>query len=108
MPTDIILSADDTLAYSGDGYSFKQYSYDLYGRLTEFKDAKDRTTYYTVTSIEAIQATGRLVAVKDGPTHVSVRPYSQGELIEWIESRSYAEESPHSLTVLLQSISIKP
>ena len=45
MPTDIILSADDTLAYSGDGYGFKQYSYDLYGRLTEFKEAEDRTTY---------------------------------------------------------------
>ncbi len=62
---------------------------------------------YTVTSIEAVNSTGVLTAVIDGPNHVSVRPTNISELPIWIASRPTAKENPYYLTTILSSISIK-
>ena len=62
---------------------------------------------YTVTTIETINSTGVLVAVIDGPNHVSVRPTNISELPIWIASRPTANENPYYLTTILASISIK-
>lgn len=40
-----------------------------------------------VTTMEALNATGIVYAVKDGATHVSVRPVS-GSMQDWINARS--------------------
>lgn len=60
---------------------------------------------YTVTTIEAVNSTGVLVATIDGPNHVSVRPVSISELPMWIASRPTAKEKPYYLTTVLVSIS---
>jgi hypothetical protein len=48
-------------------------------------------TEYTITSIEAINATGVLTAVIDKPNHVSVRSVNPLEMMEWINSRPTAK-----------------
>ncbi len=62
---------------------------------------------FTVTTIEAINATGVLIAVKDGKTHVSVTSLDRSKYLEWQASRANALASPHPYTKLLQSISVK-
>ena len=62
---------------------------------------------FTVTSMEAVNSTGKLVAIQDGTTHVSVRPTDNSEMQEWIDSRDNALTNPHEYTKILQSISIK-
>ena len=62
---------------------------------------------FTMTTMEAINATGALVAIKDGSNHVSVTPTDPTEMQSWIDSRPTAIENPHRLTTLLRSISIK-
>ena len=62
---------------------------------------------FTITSMATINATGVLVAVKDGGSHVSVKPVDSTKMREWIDSRSFALFTPHEYTVLLQSISFK-
>ena len=64
-------------------------------------------TEYTITTMEAINATGVLTAVIDKPNHVSVRPVNPLEMMEWINSRSTAKENPYYLTKILASISIR-
>ena len=64
-------------------------------------------TEYTITTIEAINATGVLTAVIDKPNHVSVRPVNPLEMMEWINSRPTAKENPYYLTKILASISIR-
>ncbi len=62
---------------------------------------------YTVTSMEAVNATGVLVAVKDGPNHVAVIPTDMSKMPEWQATREHANENPHVYTKILQSISLK-
>jgi RHS repeat-associated protein len=62
---------------------------------------------YTATTIEAINATGKLVAIKDGKTHVSVRPVNMKKMQGWINSRENANTRPHEYTKLLQALSVK-
>ena len=50
---------------------------------------------YTYTTIEAINSTGYLFAVQDGPNHVSVNPTDISKMQDWMESRKNAETSPH-------------
>ena len=64
-------------------------------------------TEYTITTMEAINATGVLTAVIDKPNHVSVRPVNPLEMMEWINSRPTAKENPYYLTKILASISIR-
>ena len=58
-----------------------------------------------VTTTESINSTGKLMAVKDGINHVSVRPVNCFAMQEWINSRDNAEESPHEYTITLKEIS---
>ena len=62
---------------------------------------------FTITSIATINSTGVLVAVKDGSSHVSVKPVDASKMQEWIDSRGFALLNPHEYTVLLQSVSIR-
>ncbi len=62
---------------------------------------------FTLTSIGTINATGKLTAVQDGATHVSVSPVDSSKMQEWIDSRTFALVNPHEYTKLLQSISVK-
>ena len=60
---------------------------------------------YTVTTIEAVNASGSLVAIKDGGNHVSVRAIYGHD--EWIASRDDAENNPHPYSIFLREHSIK-
>nr|WP_318714699.1 RHS repeat-associated core domain-containing protein [uncultured Treponema sp.] len=62
---------------------------------------------YAVTTMEAVNATGVLSAVKDGPNHVSVVPNDMSKMPEWQASREHANETPHVYTKILQTISVK-
>ena len=64
-------------------------------------------TEYTITTMEAINATGVLTAVIDKPNHISVRPVNPLEMMEWINSGPTAKENPYYLTKILASISIR-
>ncbi|MEQ8156527.1 MAG: RHS repeat-associated core domain-containing protein, partial [Clostridiaceae bacterium] len=59
---------------------------------------------YVVTTIQAVNATGILRAVKDGTNHVSVMPTNPLTMSGWIASRPNAQTSPHPYTVTLKSI----
>ena len=61
---------------------------------------------FTMTTIEAINATGMLIAKKDASNHVSVLPDDITKMQEWIDSRPTALTDPHLYTIMLQSLSI--
>jgi hypothetical protein len=63
------------------------------------------TPPYTITSIQLVNSTGLLSAIKDGPNHVSVRPTDLSQMSLWIASRATALSAPHPYTLLLTSIS---
>ncbi len=62
---------------------------------------------YTMTTVGAINETGVLVAIHDGPNHVSVMPTNPLDIEPWIASRENANANPYYLTLVLQSISVK-
>jgi len=62
-------------------------------------DGKKTEVPATVTTMEAINATGRLVAVKDGLTHVSVFLVNIATMSDWIDSRPIANTNPHEYTL---------
>lgn len=64
---------------------------------------------YVVTTLNAVNSTGRLIAVVDNVStgHVSVRPSllePSGTMNNWVSSRDNAETRPHSLTRLLYNL----
>lgn len=65
------------------------------------------TGNYTVTTIEAVNATGFLTAVINGANHVSVRPTDGSKLNEWMMTVDHANISPHFYSIILRSISWK-
>ena len=73
----------------------------------ELSVTPDIADKYTMTTMEAVNATGVLEAVIDRPNHVSVRPVNPLEMMEWINSRPTAKENPYYLTKILASISIR-
>ena len=73
-----------------------------------FSTIKPPSGSYVVTTMQQVNATGVLVAVKDGPTHVSVVPVDLSAMPEWIESRPDAENNPHPLTQALKTVVVKP
>ena len=73
----------------------------------ELSVTPDIADKYTMTTMEAVNATGVLEAVIDRPNHVSVRPVNLLEMMEWINSRPTAKENPYYLTKILASISIR-
>ncbi|UYZ37906.1 hypothetical protein OD350_09630 [Clostridium beijerinckii] len=62
---------------------------------------------YVYTTMEEVNSTGVLVAIKDGATHVSIVPVDMSRMPEWMDSRASAETNPHPFTLLLKSITIK-
>lgn len=65
------------------------------------------TGSYTVTTIEAVNATGVLTAVINGANHVSVMPTDRSKLNEWMMTVDHANNSPHFYSIVLRSISWK-
>ena len=59
---------------------------------------------YTFTTMEAVNATGILLALKDGPDHVSIVPLNRAKMQEWINSRPNALSSPHPFTQVSQTL----
>ena len=62
---------------------------------------------FSITTLELVNATGVLMAVVDGANHVSVYPTNAADLATWQASRPTALETPHFLTLLLQSLSLR-
>lgn len=62
---------------------------------------------FSATTIQAVNKTGSLKAVKDGTTHVSVKTAKASEMQAWIKSRDNANSKPHKYTKLLQAMSVK-
>lgn len=62
---------------------------------------------YTATTVEAVNNTKILKAVKDikNPNHYLIVPTKFSNLLFWQSTREIADESPHPYTVLLKSIS---
>lgn len=62
---------------------------------------------YTVTSMNAVNATGVLVAVKNGVEHVGVFAADNTQWQLWMASRTTALTAPHPYMILLSSISVR-
>ena len=62
---------------------------------------------YNWTTLEAVNSTGVLQAIIDGPNHVKVIPTDPLELPIWMSTRETAKENPYYLTKILASISIR-
>jgi len=62
---------------------------------------------YTVTTIEAVNATGVLRAVRDGANHVSVFPVNPLEMPDWIASRYDPNAPTHPLTHIMMAINVR-
>ena len=69
-----------------------------------FSTVPPPTGKYCMTTMDAINSTGKLVAIKDGATHVSVLPVDMTKMEGWISSRENAEVNPHELTKILKSV----
>lgn len=62
---------------------------------------------FTATTMEAVNKTKVLKAVKDKPNHVGVLPVKKSELQEWMDTRDIANTKPHKYTKILQGISVR-
>ena len=62
---------------------------------------------YVVTTMEAVNSTGVLIAVQDGATHVSVKPINPFQMEEWMDSRGNAESDPHPYTIALKLVTLR-
>ena len=65
------------------------------------------TKPYNMTTVEAVNETGYLQAVRDGYNHVSVRPKTSLEMAEWLASKKLSRERPHRFSLVLMSISVE-
>ena len=65
---------------------------------------------YHMTTIEAVNATGVLRAVPDGPNHISVIPIDRSQLLPWMNTREGVKDNGlgevHPYTYLLEGITI--
>jgi len=64
-------------------------------------------TSYTITSMELINATGKLIAIQDKANHVAVMPVDMSRMQEWRDSRTNALYDPHEFTITLTEISFR-
>jgi len=65
------------------------------------------TGSFTMTTIEAVNATGVLRAIVDGPNHVSVIPADPLAMPGWIASRYDGSAQHHPLTLIMMAITIR-
>ena len=56
------------------------------------------------TTMEAVNASGLLIAVNDNGMHVSIMPVDPSTMDDWKSTRETANESPHMYTLLLFSL----
>ena len=86
---------------TGKVAEYRKYVYNESSQVVSAKiyDGKKTEVPATVITMEAINATGRLVAVKDGLTHVSVFPVNIATMSDWIDSRPIANTNPHEYTL---------
>lgn len=65
---------------------------------------------YHMTTIEAVNATGVLTAVPDGPNHISVIPIDESQLLSWMNTREGVKNNGmgevHPYTYLMEGITI--
>ncbi len=87
-------------------FRYRSYVYDEETGLS-FTTTRPYMGDYSITTMEAVNATGYLIAVQDGPHHVSVLPVDISKMQEWIDSRPTALVKPHLLTQILSKISRK-
>ena len=59
-----------------------------------------------VTTVELVNSTGVLTAVRDGSTHVSVTP-TAGDLASWMATKDNANNNPHQYSIALKNVVIK-
>ncbi len=59
---------------------------------------------WVATTMEAVNATGVLIAVSDHDNHVIIMPVEPGTMQNWIDSRENADTSPHLYTIILRSL----
>lgn len=98
----------DTIIYrtgSGNATNLTPRSVDVGG--LSYTTTMPTSDSFTITSMARINASGVLMAVKDGTSHVSVKPVDGSKMKGWIDSRDFAAVNPHEYTVLLQSLSIR-
>ncbi|MBD8033029.1 hypothetical protein [Solibacillus merdavium] len=62
---------------------------------------------FTATTMEAVNKTKVLKAIKDKPGHVAVYPTNKSELKSWAATRENALNKPHKYTKMMQGISVK-
>lgn len=62
---------------------------------------------FTATTMEAVNKTKVLKAIKDKPNHVAVLPTKKSDLKAWQATRDNAKNKPHKYTKILQSISVR-
>lgn len=55
-------------------------------------------------TIEAVNATGVLIAVNDHDNHVAIYPVVYHTIEEWRESRPNANTNPHPYSLLLRTL----
>ncbi|MFA4793237.1 SpvB/TcaC N-terminal domain-containing protein [Leptospira kirschneri] len=72
-----------------------------------FSTVKPENKKYVSTTMGAVNTTGKLVAIQDSATHVSVTPADKSKMPEWIQSRANSEANPHDLTKTLKTIVTK-
>ncbi len=89
---------------SGNGTNLTPRTQDTGGLSYNFKMPSGS---FTATTIEAVNKTGSLKAIKDGGNHVSVKTANALEMQGWINSRNNANNKPHKYTKILQGISVK-
>lgn len=90
---------------SGNGTNLTPRDRDTGGLSYSTKVPSERP--YTATTMEAINTTGELIAVKDGKIHVSVKPVKSSKMSEWVGTRDNANNNPHKYTKILQGLSVK-
>ena len=54
--------------------------------------------------MEAVNATGIIIAVNDHDNHVAIYPVDYPTIEEWRESRPNANTNPHPYTLLLRTL----
>lgn len=79
--------------------------YYISGRLETFSKEKYFDAWHS--TLEAVNSTGVLQAIIDGPNHVKVIPTDPLELPIWMSTRETAKENPYYLTKILASIFIR-
>ena len=96
-------SPDDVIIYRyGDELYPSENDIAHFPQTLSFTTRKPRYPGYYMTTIEAVNATGALIAVQDGQYHVSVTPVGNYTMEDW-----YFSGKHHPYTQILESICVE-